>query len=222
MPMTVSWCARGDGREGVRMETSDVKLYTFFRSSASYRVRIAVNLKGLTYDPAFISLPKNEQTRPEYLKVNPQGRVPTLDLDGTILIQSPAILEYLEEAHPEPALLPRDPVMRAKVRAVAAVIGCDIHPLNNSGTLAYLKGKMGQDEASVNAWYAHWVVEGFNAIERLIEPGPFAFGDKPTLADLYLVPQVYNARRFKVPLDDYPKIAAVDGACNRLEAFRAA
>jgi maleylacetoacetate isomerase len=199
-----------------------VKLYTFFRSSASYRVRIAMNLKGLPYDPFFISLPKNEQSRPEYLKVNPQGRVPTLDLDGTILIQSPAILEYLEEVHPEPALLPRDPMRRAKIRAVSAVIGCDIHPLNNSGTLAYLKGKMGQDEAAVNAWYAFWVTEGFKAIEQLIEPGPFAFGDKPTLADVYLVPQVYNARRFKVPLDPFPKIVAADAACNVIEAFRAA
>jgi maleylacetoacetate isomerase len=199
-----------------------VKLYTFFRSSAAYRVRIALNLKGLSYDAAFISLPKNEQRQPDYMAINPQGRVPTLDRDGTVLIQSPAILEYLEETHPEPPLLPRDPVTRAKVRAVAAVIGCDIHPLNNSGTLAYLKGRMGQDEAAVNAWYAHWVVEGFRAIERLIEPGPFAFGDRPTLADIYLVPQVYNARRFKVPLDDYPKIAAADAACGEVDAFKAA
>jgi maleylacetoacetate isomerase len=199
-----------------------VKLYTFFRSSAAYRVRIALNLKGLSYDAAFISLPKNEQRQPDYMAINPQGRVPTLDRDGTVLIQSPAILEYLEETHPEPPLLPRDPVTRAKVRAVAAVIGCDIHPLNNSGTLAYLKGRMGQDEAAVNAWYAHWVVEGFRAIERLVEPGPFAFGDRPTLADIYLVPQVYNARRFKVPLDDYPKIAAVDAACGEVDAFKAA
>jgi maleylacetoacetate isomerase len=204
------------------MEASYVKLYTFFRSSASYRVRIAMNLKGLPYDPAFISLPKNEQTRPEYLKVNPQGRVPTLDLDGTIIIQSPAILEYLEEAHPEPALLPRDPVMRAKVRAVSAIVGCDIHPLNNSGTLAYLKSRMGQDEAATNLWYAHWVAEGFKAVEQLIEPGPYAFGDRPTLADIYLVPQVYNARRFTVPLDAFPKILAVDAACGGIDAFRAA
>jgi maleylacetoacetate isomerase len=200
----------------------DVKLYTFFRSSAAYRVRIALNLKGLAYDAAFISLPQNEQRQPDYMAINPQGRVPTLDLDGTILIQSPAILEYLEEAHPEPPLLPQDAITRAKARAVAAVIACDIHPLNNSGTLAYLKGRMGQDEAAVNAWYAHWVVEGFRAIERLIAPGPFAFGEGPTLADIYLVPQVYNARRFKVPLDDYPKIAAVDAACNAIDAFRAA
>ncbi len=199
-----------------------MKLYTFFRSSAAYRVRIALNLKGLAYDADFVSLPNNEQRRPNYMAINPQGRVPTLDLDGAILIQSPAILEYLEELHPEPPLLPQDPITRAKVRAVAAVIGCDIHPLNNSGTLAYLKGRMGQDEAAVNAWYAHWINEGFRAIERLIEPGPFAFGDRPTLADIYLVPQVYNARRFKVSLDDFPKIAAVDAACNDIEAFRAA
>ncbi|HYI89626.1 MAG TPA: maleylacetoacetate isomerase [Beijerinckiaceae bacterium] len=199
-----------------------MKLYTFFRSSAAYRVRIAMNLKGLSYDAAFVSLPKNEQRHADYMRINPQGRVPTLDLDGAILIQSPAILEYLEEAHPEPPLLPRDPVARAKIRAVAAVIGCDIHPLNNSGTLAYLKTRMGQDEAAANAWYAHWVVEGFRAIEQLIEPGPFAFGDKPSLADIYLAPQVYNARRFTVPLDDFPKIVAVDAAGARLEAFRAA
>ena len=199
-----------------------MKLYTFFRSSAAYRVRIALNLKGLAYDVAFISLPKNEQRLPDYMALNPQGRVPTLDLDGTILIQSPAILEYLDETHPEPPLLPRDPLARAKVRAVAAVIGCDIHPVNNSGTLAYLKGCMGQDEAAVNAWYAHWVVEGFRAIERLIEPGPFAFGNRPSLADIYLVPQVYNARRYKIPFDEFPKIASVDAACNDIEAFRAA
>jgi maleylacetoacetate isomerase len=199
-----------------------VKLYTFFRSSAAYRVRIALNLKGLGHDAAFISLPKNEQRQADYMRINPQGRVPTLDLDGTVLTQSPAILEYLGEAHPEPPLLPRDAVARAKVRAVAAVIGCDIHPLNNSGTLAYLKNRMGQDEAAANAWYAHWVVEGFGAIEQLIEPGPFTFGDRPTLADIYLVPQVYNARRFNIPLDDFPKIVAVDAACTGLEAFRAA
>ena len=180
-----------------------MKLYTFFRSSAAYRVRIAMNLKGLSYDAAFVSLPKNEQRQAGYMRINPQGRVPTLDLDGAVLIQSPAILEYLEEAHPEPPLLPRDPVARAKVRAVAAVIGCDIHPLNNSGTLAYLKARMGQDEAAANVWYAHWVAEGFRAIERLIEPGPFAFGDKPTpgghlsrAAGLQRAPLQGAARRF--------------------------
>ena len=199
-----------------------MKLYTFFRSSASYRVRIALNLKGIPYDAAFISLPKNEQTQPDYLNVNPQGRVPTLDVDGGILIQSPAILEYIEEVYPEPPLLPRDLMARAKIRAVSAVVGCDIHPLNNSGTLAYLKGRMGQDETAVNAWYAHWVEEGFKAIEPLIEPGPFAFGGAPSLADIYLVPQVYNARRFKVPLAAFPKIAAVDAACGEIEAFKAA
>jgi maleylacetoacetate isomerase len=199
-----------------------VKLYTFFRSSASYRVRIAMNLKGLPYDAVPVSLTKSEQSQPAYLKVNPQGRLPSFEVDGTVLIQSPAILEYLEEVHPEPELLPRHPVTRAKIRAVSAIIGCDIHPLNNSGTLAYLKNRLGQDEAAVNAWYVHWVVEGFKAIEQLIEPGPFAFGDKPTLADVYLAPQMYNARRFKVPLEAFPKIVAADAACNRLEAFQAA
>jgi maleylacetoacetate isomerase len=199
-----------------------VKLYTFFRSSASYRVRIALNLKGLSYEAAFVSLPNNEQRQPDYLAVNPQGRVPALDLDGTILIQSPAILEYLEEMHPEPPLLPSDPLRRAKIRALGALIACDVHPLNNSGTLAFLKSRMGQDEAATNAWYAHWVVEGFKAVEQLIEPGPYAFGNRPTLADIYLVPQVYNARRFTVPLDAFPKILAVDAACSGIEAFRAA
>ena len=199
-----------------------MKLYTFFRSSASYRVRIAMNLKGVPFESIPVSLPKNEQSRPDYLAVNPHGRVPTLDADGAIVIQSPAILEYLEELHPEPALLPKDPVLRARIRAVCAVIGCDIHPLNNSGTLAYLKDRMGQDQASTDAWYAHWVRQGFSAIEQLIGPGPFAFGSAPTLADVYLVPQVFNARRFNVPLDAFPRIVAADAACAGIEAFRAA
>jgi maleylacetoacetate isomerase len=199
-----------------------VKLYTFFRSSASYRVRIAMNLKGLPFESVPISLPKNEQRRPDYLAVNPHGRVPSLDADGTIVIQSPAILEYLEELHPEPALLPNDPVLRARIRAVCAIIGCDIHPLNNSGTLAYLKDRMGQDQGAMDAWYAHWVTQGFAAVEQLIGPGPFAFGPAPTLADVYLVPQVFNARRFNVPLDAFPRIVAADAACAAIEAFRAA
>jgi maleylacetoacetate isomerase len=199
-----------------------VKLYTYFRSSASFRVRIALNLKGLGFEQIPISLVKNEHTRPDYLAVNPQGRVPALTVDGTVLIQSPAILEYLEEVYPEPALLPADPIARAHVRAVCALVACDIHPLNNSGTLAYLKGPLGQDQASVDAWYVHWIKQGFAAIEQLIRPGPFAFGAKPSLADVYLVPQVFNARRFNVPLEPYPKIAAVDGACAAIEAFAAA
>jgi maleylacetoacetate isomerase len=199
-----------------------VKLYTYFRSSAAYRVRIALNLKGLAYEPVLIHLIKREHTEPQYLAVNPQGRVPALDLDGDILTQSPAILEYLEEVHPEPRLLPADPIRRAKVRAACALIGCDIHPLNNLSPLSYLKQKFGQEQPAIDAWYVHWVTEGFKALEQMFSPGPFAFGDKPTLADVYLVPQVYNARRFKVPLEDYPKIVAADAACNEIEAFRAA
>jgi maleylacetoacetate isomerase len=199
-----------------------VKLYGYFRSSAAYRVRIALNLKGLSYEQAPINLLKKEQDSADYAALNPQKRVPSLDLGDTILIQSPAILEYLEEAHPQPALLPRDPVRRAKVRAAAALIGCDIHPLNNLGVLRYLKNTLGHDQAAIDAWYAHWVQEGFEALEQLIDPGPFAFGAEPTLADVYLVPQVFNARRFAISLDRYPRIVAVDAACARLEAFEKA
>jgi maleylacetoacetate isomerase len=199
-----------------------VKLYTYFRSSAAYRVRIALNLKGVAYEPIAINLLKGEQTSEAYAALNPQMRLPSLDIGGTVLIQSPAILEYLDEVHPEPPLLPLGAVQRAKVRAVSAIIGCDVHPLNNSGTLAYLKKQLGCDQAAADAWYAHWIVEGFKAIEPLLGPGPFAFGAKPTLADLYLVPQVFNARRFHVPLDAFPKITAADAACSRIEAFRAA
>jgi len=199
-----------------------VKLYTFFRSSAAYRVRIALNLKGLAYEPVFIHLPKREQAQPQYLAVNPQGRVPALDLDGEVLIQSPAILEYLEEVHPDPPLLPSDPLRRAKIRAACALIACDIHPLNNLSPLSYLKQKFAQEQPAIDAWYVHWVTEGFKALERMLSPGPFAFGDKPTLADVYLVPQVYNARRFNVQLEPFPRIVAADAACREIEAFQAA
>jgi maleylacetoacetate isomerase len=199
-----------------------VKLYTYFRSSAAYRVRIALNLKGVAYESIAINLLKGEHTSEDYASLNPQKRLPSLDIGGTVLIQSPAILEYLDEVHPEPPLLPLGAVQRAKVRAVSAIIGCDVHPLNNSGTLAYLKKQLGCDQAAADAWYAHWIVEGFKAIEPLVGPGPFAFGSKPTLADLYLVPQVFNARRFHIPLDAFPKITAADAACSRIEAFRAA
>jgi maleylacetoacetate isomerase len=196
-----------------------VKLYTYFRSSAAYRVRIALNLKGVPYESAPVNLLKGEQREEVYATINPQGRLPSLDIGGMVLIQSPAILEYLNEVYPEPPLLPADPVSRAKVRAVAAIVGCDIHPLNNLGPLGYLKGTLGHDQAAADAWYAHWVREGFDAIEALIEPGPYCFGSSVTLADLYLVPQVFNARRFNVPLDAYPKIVAVDEACAELRAF---
>jgi maleylacetoacetate isomerase len=197
-----------------------VKLYTYFRSSAAYRVRIALNFKGVPYESAAVNLLKGEQREEAYSAVNPQKRIPSLDIGGTTLIQSPAILEYLDEVYPEPPLLPVGAVNRAKVRAIASIIGCDIHPLNNLGPLNYLKKKLGHDQATVDAWYAHWVREGFDAIEALIEPGPYACGSRVTLADIYLVPQVFNARRFNISLHDYPKIVAVDAACAELRAFQ--
>jgi maleylacetoacetate isomerase len=199
-----------------------MKLYTYFRSSAAYRVRIALNLKQVPYDLVAVNLLKGEHATQAYAAVNPQKRVPALDIGETVLLQSPAILEYLDETYPEPPLLPVGAVARARVRAVCALIACDIHPLNNSGTLAYLKQRLGQDRSAVEAWYAHWVRGGFDAIEQMLEPGPFAFGSRPTLADVYVVPQVFNARRFNVPLELYPRITAVEEACATLEAFQAA
>lgn len=199
-----------------------MKLYSYFRSSAAYRVRIALNLKGLAYDTVAIHLVKEGgvNKKPEFRAVNPQMRVPTLTLDsGDILIQSLAIIEYLDEVHPQPPLLPRDPLARAKVRALAQVIACDIHPLNNTSQLRYLKNELGQEQAAIDAWYHHWVLEGFAAVETMIKPAPYACGAAVTLADLCLVPQVYNARRLKVPLDRFPKIVAVDAALMELSAF---
>ena len=199
-----------------------MKLYTYFRSSAAYRVRIALNLKGLASEQIAIHLQKEGglNRKPEFRAVNPHGRVPALALDsGDVLIQSLAIIEYLDETHPQPPLLPRDPVERAKVRALAQVIACDIHPLNNVGPLRYIKNVLGQDQAKIDAWYHHWIADGFEAVEALIHPGPYACGNAVTLADVCLVPQVYNARRLKVPLDRFPKIVAVDAACAKLAAF---
>jgi maleylacetoacetate isomerase len=199
-----------------------VKLYSYFRSSAAYRVRIALNHKGIAYETAPIHLVKDggHNRRPEFRAVNPQMRVPVLVTPaGDVLIQSLAIIEYLEETHPEPALLPEDPIARAKVRALAELVACDIHPLNNIGSLRYLKNTMGQEQSAIDAWYHHWVIAGFEALEALIEPGPYSCGEQVTLADLSLVPQVYNARRLKVPLDKFPKIVGVDAACMALAAF---
>jgi maleylacetoacetate isomerase len=199
-----------------------VKLYSYFRSSAAYRVRIAFNLKGLSCEMIPIHLQKEGglNRKPEFRAINPQMRVPALKLDsGDVLIQSLAIIEYVDEIHPQPPLLPRDPLERAKVRALAQVIACDIHPLNNVGPLRYLKSVMGQEQAKIDAWYHHWIIEGFDAIEAMLRPAPYACGTEVTLADICLVPQVYNARRLKVPLERFPKIVAVDAACGKLAPF---
>lgn len=199
-----------------------MKLYTYFRSSAAYRVRIACNLKGLTYEPIPIHLTKEGgiNRKPEYRAVNPQMKVPSLALDsGDTLTQSLAIVEYLDETHPSPPLLPKDPVARAKVRAVAQLIACEIHPLDNLAPLRYLKNQLKHEQPDIDAWYHHWILDGFEALETLIRPGPYAFGEAVTLADICIVPQVFNARRMKVPLDKFPKIVAVDAACLKLTAF---
>ena len=202
-----------------------MQLYTYFRSSAAYRVRIALNLKGLTPEMVSIHLQKEGglNKKPEYRAVNPQMRVPALRLDsGEVLTQSLAIIEYLDEVVPEPPFLPRDPVARAKVRAFAQLIACDIHPLNNTSPLRYLKYELGQDQAKIDRWYHHWILEGFEALEAIVGPGPYTFGSIVTLADICLVPQVYNARRLKVPLDRFPKLVAIDVACAKLAAFERA
>ncbi len=199
-----------------------MKLYTYFRSSAAYRVRIALNLKGLPCEMVPIHLTKDggAQHKEEFHAVNPQERVPALELSsGDVLTQSLAIIEYLDEIQPEPPLLPADSLQRAKVRAIAQIVACDIHPLNNLITLQYLKRVLKHEQAEIDAWYHHWVVEGFKAIESMIAPGSYACAAHVTLADVCLVPQVFNARRLKVPLDSFPKIVAVEQACLRLPAF---
>ena len=199
-----------------------MKLYSYFRSSAAYRVRIALNLKGVAYDTISIHLVKEGglNRRPEYRAINPQMRVPTLVTpNGDTLIQSLAIIDYLDEIYPEPPFLPKDPVARAKTRGLAQIIACDIHPLNNTSPLRYLKREMHQEQSAIDAWYHHWVIEGFQAFEALAQPGPYTCGSEVTVADICLVPQVANARRMKVPLDDFPKIVGIDAACLKLEAF---
>lgn len=200
-----------------------MRLYSFFRSSASYRVRIALALKGLPYETTSIKFSENAHRTDSFRKVNPQKRVPVLDLgDGNLLLQSLAIIEYLEETHPEPALLPKDPIERARVRAIAQIISCDIHPLNNVGTRQVLTGMFGADDKALQEWTAYWIREGFTAVDRLLEPGPYAFGDTIGLADICIVPQVYNARRYNVPLDDFPRVVAVDASAREHPAFAAA
>jgi len=199
-----------------------VKLYSYFRSSAAYRVRIALNLKGLPYEMDFVHLTKDggRQHSAEFNAINPAKLVPALRLDsGDVLTQSLAIIDYLDETHPQPPLLPVDPVQRAQVRAVALTIACDIHPIDNLRVLQYLKRTLKHEQSDIDAWYHHWIIQGFNAIEAAIAPGPYCFGAQVTLADICLVPQVFNARRLNVPLEAFPKIVAVESACLKLAAF---
>jgi maleylacetoacetate isomerase len=199
-----------------------VKLYDYFRSSAAYRVRIALNLKGVAYQSVPIHLTRDggRQNSAEYRAINPQMRVPALELDSSqILVQSLAIIEYLDETFREPPLKPADPIARARARGIAEIVCCDIHPVNNLVTLNYLRSALGHSQVDIDAWYAHWITAGFQAIEAMIDASPYAVGTAVTIADLALVPQVFNARRFKVPLDRFPRIVAVESACLKLAAF---
>ncbi len=199
-------------------------LHDYFRSSAAYRVRIALNLKGVDYDRHSVNLAKGEQKGAAYRAVNPQGFVPMLEIDGLKLTQSLAIAVYLDQEFPQPPLMPSNPADSAHVRALAMTIACDIHPLNNLRVLKYLSSALDATQDKCDAWYAHWVSEGLAALEILAAPraGAFLFGDQPGLADVCLVPQLYNARRFAVPLAPYPTLRRADESASALPAFTAA
>ena len=196
-------------------------LYDYFRSSAAYRVRIALNLKGVAYARRDLMLLENQQRSPEHLARNPQGFVPALEAEGKVITQSLAIIEWLDARHPEPRLIPADPDARAAAMARALVVAADTHPLNNLRVMRRLK-EMGVDEEGRNAWTRHWIAEGFAALEAMAGDGPFLGGDAPGIADLCLVPQMYNARRFETPLDAFPRLVAIDAAATALPAFAAA
>jgi len=199
-------------------------LYDYWRSSAAYRVRIALNLKGVDYEIRQVDLREGEQKGADYRELNPQGFVPMLEIDGHRLTQSLAIINYLDLRYPNQPLIPAAAAERAHVVAMAMAVACDIHPLNNLRVLNYLKGELGHSQEEADAWYAHWIVEGLGPLEAMAAPnaGKFLFGDAPTGADVCLVPQLYNARRFNVPLDAYPTLLRADENANRLEAFAAA
>lgn len=203
-----------------------MKMYGFFRSGTSHRTRIVLNLKQISYELLPISLMKNEHKNAAFQAINPQGFVPVLAINDQLLIQSPAIIEWLEETHPEHPLLPSDALGRAKVRALAAVVGCDIHPINNKRILEYLRNTLKLDDAQVESWCQHWIDEGFTALETLLAADPnrgdFCYGNQPTLADAYLIPQVDSSKRFKVDMSKYPNIQKIYDACMALPAFQAA
>ncbi|CAK9891225.1 MULTISPECIES: maleylacetoacetate isomerase [Pseudomonas] len=196
-----------------------MELFTYYRSTSSYRVRIALALKQLDVQQLPVNLLKGEQREAHFLALNPQGRVPALKVDsGELLVQSPAIIEYLEEVYPQPALLPQDPVRRAQARGVAALIGCDIHPLHNVSVLNQLRG-LGHDDAQVNQWIGHWISLGLAAVEQLIGDQGFCFGDEPGLADVYLIPQLYAAERFNIDLSGFARIRRVAALAEEHSAF---
>lgn len=199
-------------------------LHDYYRSSAAYRVRIALNLKGIAYDRHSVNLAEGAQKQADYRALNPQGFVPMLEIDGLKLTQSLAIAVYLDQKFPDPPLMPRDPADGAHVRALAMTVACDIHPLNNLRVLKYLKNRLEVTQEQSDTWYAHWVTEGLAALEALAAPraGAFLFGDEPTLADVCLVPQLYNARRFAVPIAPYPSLRRADESASAHPAFAAA
>ncbi len=196
-------------------------LYTYFRSSASFRVRIALNLKGIDADQHAVSLLKGDH-RKDFLSLNPQGFLPAYRDGDAVLTQSMAIIDYLEDCHPHPPLYPETPLARARVRAMAQVIACDIHPLNNLRVLKYLKGELGLDQDGINQWYRHWIMEGFAALEAMVADHggtQYCFGEQVSVADLCLVPQMWNARRFETDLSPYPRLVAIDAHVSTLDAF---
>ena len=199
-----------------------MRLYTYFRSSAAFRVRIALNLKGVDYEPQFVHLAKGEHLQPAYRAINPQGLLPALEVDGALLAQSLAIIEYLEETNPLPPLLPRDPLGRARVRGLSLIVACEIHPLNNPRVLKYVKNALGHSQEEVDAWYRHWIADGLAKLEAELDrpgTGRCCHGDAPSMADCCLVPQIFNARRFNCDLAPYPAVMRVFDACMQLDAF---